>query len=257
MKILNGGCRVYAPDDGDITTRGNWSSRSVISQRSGSRLIAQAVDEYMVGTSPTRVNPTSEEVMYVASGVGVCRIDGYAYPLRAGAGVFVPPGASCSIENRGPDALRIISISCPEDAARRTVDDETPDRGPGGPGTAGPRLVVHEDERDLIRATTDRVFRLLADTDIGCRQVTQFVGWVAPSKAPFHHHTYEEAIFIVEGRGVLHLKGQPTASEFEPGTSIYLPAGVVHCLENPGPSPVRLLGVFHPTGSPGAAYDDS
>lgn len=35
-----------------------------------------------------------------------------------------------------------------------------------------------------------------------------------------------------------------------------LEGGVLHCLENPGPSPIRLLGVFYPSGSPGAAYED-
>ncbi len=257
MKLLAGGCRIYAPEDGEVTTRGNWTTRQIISRQSGARLITQSVDDYMVGESPTRVNPTSEEAMYVTSGLGRARIDGYTYSLKPGTGVFVPPGASCSVENRGPDALRIVTVCCPEDPGRHVVDGATADRGTGGRGNGGPRLTVEEEERELIRATGDRVFRLLVDPDVGSQQVTQFVGWVAPSKAPWHHHTYEEAIFILEGRGLFHLKGQESATEFGPGTSIYLPVGVVHCLENPGPSPVRLLGVFHPSGSPGAAYDDS
>lgn len=93
-------------------------------------------------------------------------------------------------------------------------------------------------------------------TDVGCQTVTQFVGWIPRSRAPFHRHTYEEAIYILEGRGILHLRGQSAAAEFGPGTSIYLPVGVVHCLENPGPAAIRVLGVFHPSGSPGVAYED-
>jgi mannose-6-phosphate isomerase-like protein (cupin superfamily) len=116
--------------------------------------------------------------------------------------------------------------------------------------------MVHEDDRDEIRAGQDRVFRYLVYTDLGCQQVTQFVGWIPTSKAPFHLHTYEEGIFILEGNGILHLHGQMNASEFGPGASIYLPDGVVHCLENPGTTPIRVLGVFHPSGSPGAAYED-
>jgi mannose-6-phosphate isomerase-like protein (cupin superfamily) len=255
MKVLSGGCRVFDPEEGQVSVRGPWTARTVISRQSGAKLITQSVDEYSVGTSPTRVNPTSEEVMYVAAGVGQCRIDGHVHSLRAGTGVFVPPGSSVSVQNRGPDTLRIISACCPEDPGRRVIDDLPPNR-PGSSGN-GPRLTVSEDDRELIRATADRVFRLLVDPDIGSKQVTQFVGWVSPSKAPFHHHIYEEGIFILEGRGILHLKDQPSAAEFGPGTSIYLPVGVVHCLENPGPSPVRLLGVFHPSGSPGLAYDDS
>jgi mannose-6-phosphate isomerase-like protein (cupin superfamily) len=255
MKVLAGGCRVFGPEEGQVSVRGTWAARTVISRQSGAKLITQSVDEYSVGTSPARVNPAAEEVMYVVAGKGQCRIDGHAYALRPGTGVFVPPGASYSVQNRGPDPLRIISACCPEDPGRIVTDG--PVRGETGPAEPGPRLAVHEEERELIRATGDRVFRLLVDPDLGSKQVTQFVGWVSPSKAPFHHHIYEEGIFILEGRGVLHLKDQPSAAECGPGTSIYLPVGVVHCLENPGPSPIRLLGVFHPSGSPALAYDDS
>ena len=255
MKVLAGGCRVFDPEEGQVSVRGTWTARTVISRESGAKLITQSVDEYSIGTSPARVNPAAEEVMYVVAGVGQCRIDGRVYPIRAGTGVFVPPGCSSSVRNRGPDLLRVVSACCPEDPGRRVTDD--PGNGGTGTGELGRRLAVHEDERELIRATGDRVFRLLVDPDLGSKQVTQFVGWVSPSKAPFHHHIYEEGIFILEGRGILHLKDQPSAAEFGPGTSIYLPVGVVHCLENPGPSPVRLLGVFHPSGSPALAYDDS
>ena len=116
--------------------------------------------------------------------------------------------------------------------------------------------LIHPEEREAIRAGQDRMFRYLVHTDLGCREVTQFVGWIPPSRAPFHFHTYEECIFILDGHGVLHLECHASASEFGPGASIYLPEGVVHCLENPGPAPVRLLGVFYPSGSPSAAYED-
>jgi mannose-6-phosphate isomerase-like protein (cupin superfamily) len=195
------------------------------------------------------VNPNSEEVLYVASGEGVCGIDGFAYPIRPGTAISIPPGARYHFEGSTP--LRVISACCPEDPERRILDPSI-GSGPGEP----PRRTVHEDDREQIRAGADRIFRYLVHTDLGCRQVTQFVGWIPLSKAPFHLHTYEEGIFILEGRGILHLEGQLSASEFGPGMSIYLPDGVVHCLENPGPEPIRLLGVFHPSGSPGAAYED-
>ena len=251
MKILTGGCRVYSPEDGQVSTNGNWTARAVICRNTGSKQVTQSVNDYQVGRSPAFVNPNAEEVLYVATGFGVCSIEGSEYDLRPGAAVYVPPGSVCSVENSGPTVMRIISACCPED----------PQRGVGTPAcrvgthadTSSRR--IHEDDREQIRAGQDRIFRFLVHTDLGCKQVTQFVGWIPASKAPFHLHTYEEAIYILEGHGILHLEGHLNASEFGPGASIYLPDGVVHCLENPGPAPIRLLGVFHPSGSPGAAYE--
>jgi mannose-6-phosphate isomerase-like protein (cupin superfamily) len=251
MKVLAGGCRVYDPGDGDVLSAGPWTARTVMSRASGAKLITQMIHDYEVGTSPAVVNPQSEEVLYVVGGSGTCHLDGHAYPLEGGVGVFVPPGASYHIENAGPETLRIVSACCPEDAGRRVSDDRATRR----PGEA-PRRTVRQEEREAIRAGRDREFRYLVHTDVGCQSVTQFVGWIPKGRAPFHRHTYEEGIYILGGNGILHVRGQRGVTEFGPGTSIYLPVGVVHCLENPGPDPIRVLGVFHPSGSPGVAYED-
>ena len=69
-----------------------------------------------------------------------------------------------------------------------------------------------------------------------------------------HHHTYEEAIYVIEGEGCVHTEdGDAT---FKAGSSIYLPRGVRHSVENTGSTNIRVLGVFHPSGSPAAAYTD-
>jgi oxalate decarboxylase/phosphoglucose isomerase-like protein (cupin superfamily) len=38
------------------------------------------------------------------------------------------------------------------------------------------------------------------------------------------------------------------------GACIQLPARTVHCLENTGEQPMRVVAVFRPAGSPAAAY---
>ena len=35
-----------------------------------------------------------------------------------------------------------------------------------------------------------------------------------------------------------------------PGSCFHLPPGKVHCIENAGPGVMRIMGVFHPSGSP-------
>jgi len=250
MKVMAGGCRVHSPEDGQLSTLGTWTERKVISRANGATRITQTVNVYAPGLSPSLVNPNAEEALYVSGGSGVCHIHGSLLSLRAGCAVFVPPGVVYKIENPGPQALSIVSACCPEDPGRRVVEQLPEQPKP----MAHPKLMVHEDEREAIRAGEDRIFRYLVHADLGCRQITQFAGWIPPSKAPFHYHSYEEAIFILEGSGVVHVDGEDC--EFHAGASIYFPIGARHCVENPGHATIKLLGAFYPSGSPGAAYED-
>ena len=50
-------------------------------------------------------------------------------------------------------------------------------------------------------ATAGRQFVLGARPETGCGSVTQFIGLVPPGRAPDHFHTYDEVIYILEGRG--------------------------------------------------------
>jgi mannose-6-phosphate isomerase-like protein (cupin superfamily) len=263
MKELNGGCRVYSSQDGQISTHGAWRARSVISRASGAKRITQTMSDFSAGKSPFVINPTAEEVLYVISGEGACNLDGFVYPLHPGAAVFIPPGAAYNIENHGPQPIRIVSACCPEDPQRH-IGDQPAKVGrvpadalvslPMDREGAAPRLLVREQDREDVRAGMDRLFRILVHTDLGCRQITQFVGWIPPGKAPFHYHEYEEGIFILEGNGVVHTEVEEC--EFGPGSSVYFPQGVRHCVENPGNTTIKLLGAFYPSGSPGAAYED-
>ena len=197
MKVLAGGCRVYSADDGAVTSRGTWTSRSVMSRSTGAPLITQTINDYKTGISPATLNPTGEEVHYVVAGAGVCHIDGYRYDVRPGAALFVPPGAAYHVENPGPGALRIISACCPEDAERQIMDTL-----PVAKSGVAPHCMVQEADREPMRAGRDREFRLLVNTDVGCKQVTQFIGWIPASKAPFHRHMYEEG--DLRPRGTRH-----------------------------------------------------
>src|SRR5271166_5942205 len=137
MKILTGGCRVYSAEDGRLSTLGNWTARTVISQDSGAQRITLTVSDYAPGLSPAVVNPGSEEVLYVASGEGKCCINGFEYTLSSGAAIFVPPRAVYNIENTGVETLRLVCSCCPEDRQRHIVD-APPRAAPGQP----PLLVV-------------------------------------------------------------------------------------------------------------------
>jgi mannose-6-phosphate isomerase-like protein (cupin superfamily) len=113
MKILAGGCRVYSAQDGQFSTLGNWTARTVISQNSGAQHITQTVNDYAPGLSPAVVNPKAEEVLYVAGGEGKCRVNGFEYAIHSGTAIFVPPGAVYNIENTGAETMRAGQLVLP------------------------------------------------------------------------------------------------------------------------------------------------
>ena len=57
---------------------------------------------------------------------------------------------------------------------------------------------------------------------------------------------------MLDGEGVMHAEERDQA--LRAGSCIQLPARTVHCLENTGTSPMRVVAVFTPAGSPAAAY---
>jgi mannose-6-phosphate isomerase-like protein (cupin superfamily) len=112
---------------------------------------------------------------------------------------------------------------------------------------SGPTLLVTTLDTRPVERTGDREFRVLLSAGL---PITQFTGLIPPGRAPEHKHTYDEVVHVLAGWGVVHLAGGH--SEIGPGTSIYLPPQVPHCLENNGREPLQVLGVFYPAGSPAA-----
>jgi mannose-6-phosphate isomerase-like protein (cupin superfamily) len=163
-------------------------------------------------------------------------------PVRPDTGVWLPPGTSYSLAAAGPGPLRLDSVLLPASAPGAEPDSAESD------GSGGPLLADLAGQPAEI--TGDRQFRVLFAPGQGCAAATQFVGEIPPGRAPFHTHTYDEVVLILAGEGVLHVgdEDRPLA----PGSCLHLAPGTPHCLENTGQSTLRVLGVFHPGGSPAA-----
>ncbi len=114
------------------------------------------------------------------------------------------------------------------------------------------RVVVELAAEQTRGATSGRQFRLLATPAGGCASVTQFVGYIPVGRAPDHFHKYDEVVYVLEGEGSLHIGGE--SAPLRSGSSVHLPARLVHCLQNDGPGVMQVLGVFRPAGSPAEAY---
>jgi mannose-6-phosphate isomerase-like protein (cupin superfamily) len=186
------------------------------------------------GDSDERASEVDDEVLYVLSGSGSATIGGDPVALSPGTAAFIAHGSAWRIDDA--DALEVLSV---------VVRDPLPVDG-------STHAVVAVDGVESGTATAGRQFRLLATPELGCRSVTQFVGYIPVVRAPDHFHKYDEVVYILEGDGRLHIDGETVP--LQPGSCVHLPAGLVHCLENVGPGEMRVLGVFRPAGSPAEAY---
>jgi mannose-6-phosphate isomerase-like protein (cupin superfamily) len=212
--------------------------RKTIDASRGSAHLEQHVVRFAPGRSLDRTNEDRQQVLYVASGRGTLHLGGEEHALEPDTAVFVAPGETYSVENPGPGELLVVSVTAP---ATEVGENR--------------RVTVRFADQPSLGATADRAFRYLVNQDAGCLEMTQFVGLIPPSRAPDHHHTYDEVIYVIEGEGVYHRGGEDLP--MTAGTCIHLPPLVRHCLENTGSEPMRVLGVFHPSGDPSRAYIDN
>ena len=203
--------------------------------------LEQRVIRYAPGRSGPHTPEGRHELLYVVAGGGELELEGARHQLEQGTAAFVAPGETFAVENPGPGELLVVGVSARADL--NVADDRR-------------KVTVRFDDQAEHTASVERRFRYLINQDAGCLDVTQFIGIVEPSKAPFHSHPYEELGYIVQGEGVAHVGGQSIA--LRPGSCFHLPPEKVHCIENVGPELMYILGVFHPSDSPAnRVYQDN
>ena len=215
--------------------------RPTLGAQTGFGALEQAVLELAPGGSQSFDVGEAEQTLFVIAGSGVAAVGSdERHELEPEVGLYLPPGSSFTLHNTGRSTLRLVTVRVPE--------PESPANGHRPARAAVCRLADQETEA----ATAQREFRIVADPQTGLRSATHFVGYIPIERAPDHFHTYDEVIYVLDGHGVMH------AGELEqplmPGSCIQLPARTVHCLENTGTEPMRVVAVFRPAGSPAAAY---
>jgi mannose-6-phosphate isomerase-like protein (cupin superfamily) len=208
------------------------SIRVTIDRSTGCEQLEQRVIRFAPGRSKPRTHEGVQELLYIVSGDGTLHLDGRSFELEPDLGAYVVAGETYEVENPGPAELVVVSVIAPY----------------GNEAAVLERRTVRFADQPALPAKPDREFRFLVDRELGCRDVTQFVGIIPPGRAPLHSHTYDEVIYVIEGEGKLHMEGddRPLAR----GSCIHLPPLVEHCLENTGANKMRVLGVFYPQGDP-------
>ncbi len=113
---------------------------------------------------------------------------------------------------------------------------------------------IHEDDVQAKALLGRDVLQLLTE-ESGCRNISMGVSFFAPhAHAPGHiHEKEEEVIYIVAGRGRMHVGN--SFEKIRPGTAVYIPAGMEHSVENTGDEPIKLVYAFSPPVIAGT-YED-
>jgi mannose-6-phosphate isomerase-like protein (cupin superfamily) len=186
------------------------------------------------GRSEARSDAQRDEVLYALSGSGDITIGGERSSFATGTAAYVAAGTEWHVDEA--DELVLLSV---------LVEKPLPANGTT-------HAVIELAAEQTSVATAGREFRLLATPAVGCGSVTQFVGYIPVGRAPDHFHKYDEVVSVLEGEGAAHIGDDSTP--LRPGSSVHLPARLVHSLENVGPGVMQVLGVFRPAGSPAEDY---
>jgi mannose-6-phosphate isomerase-like protein (cupin superfamily) len=216
-------------------------TRVTIDRSCGCQALVQSVVSFPVGRSRGAAMRGHEQSLFVLSGTATLALDGQGHhQLVPDTAAYVASGEEYAIENDGPEPLVALIVDAPQPA------------GAEAPALGDRRVTVNFATQPDLEAGIGRTFRLLVDPEVGCSGFTQFMGEIPVGRAPDHSHTYDEVVYVVAGEGFLHMAGE--TRPIRAGSCIYLPPLHMHCLENAGDGPMRVLGVFQPAGSPAARY---
>ena len=237
---LDGGCYVLPPG-----IEGTLNLKKVIGGIFGAKHLSQQIMTLGHAPAPILSFAKSQVVLFIIAGTPTITIAGKAFQAGPETGLSVRPGEAFRVATDGGFVQILITV-CPEQRAFPIVkslgdnfDDAYPDR-----------MVAPDAARE--EEMGDRYYQVLVGNNAGSSQVTQFIGEIPQSKAPSHHHLYEEALYILFGEGRMWT-GKKCAP-VGPGSIIFLPRGQEHSLECTSQDGLRLAGHFYPAGSPAENY---
>lgn len=88
--------------------------------------------------------------------------------------------------------------------------------------------------------------RFLVDAEKSAGRLTLYEGILPVGGPPLHVHDFDEVLLILEGRALVQLGDE--ISELGPGDFAWLASGHEHTFANPGPDPLRGIGLAIPSG---------
>ncbi len=243
---LDNGCYVLRRNPAALQRYGNLRIAPIISAATGAKHLAQYTVLVEQGTSPLMTFPGAEVVVFFSQGSGSIIISGKAFAMPLETGAYIRSGEVFSLGNESGELIDALITVCPGDAQLILPDSMPTDFDISQPERT---RTYAEDKRETM---ADRFLQELINQQLGCEQVTQFIGEIPQSKAAYHRHLYEEVIYILSGSGMMWTDTVKAA--VGPGDIIFLPAKQDHALECTSAEGMRLMGVFYPAGSPKVNY---
>jgi mannose-6-phosphate isomerase-like protein (cupin superfamily) len=208
--------------------------RTTLHEGNGCPRLVQRILRLGRGASFEGETDRGGELWYLKCGTGQLEHGAHVIALQPDMAVFLPEKTSYRLVNDGDAELELTIVELPAGIA----------------GTASVPWRLARLTECAVETTGDRRFSVLFGPATGFEAATQFVGEIPFGRAPAHKHTYDEVVHVMGGNGIVHLDGleRPISA----GSCIYIPPHTPHCLENTGTEILRVLGVFHPGGSPAA-----
>lgn len=77
-------------------------------------------------------------------------------------------------------------------------------------------------------------------------RLSVYEGLLPVGGPPLHIHDFDEVLYVLEGRLLVQLRDE--IFEAGPGDCAWMPGGERHAFANPGPGPIRALGIGVPSG---------
>jgi mannose-6-phosphate isomerase-like protein (cupin superfamily) len=170
---------------------------------------------------------------------GTIQFANKTHEAEEGAGVLLQPREAARFEASGSD-LELLHMVVPKPPAAVEADL------PGGPGYFFNRTSL----RALSDASGGRVRRFCAESSVRLRNGNRLTStnaiqagemrYIEGGGSPYHVHRGTDAnpdgaahcYMTFRGRGVVEVENE--FRELEPGTLVYLPPGVPHCLRSHG-----------------------
>ncbi|MCG8435101.1 MAG: cupin domain-containing protein [Gammaproteobacteria bacterium] len=243
---LDGGSYVLYTGDLELSSTGNWRTAPLACRALGAKHISQYFVTVTRGHSGVRRYPDSDVVLYIIRGAGTITISGETFPLAEASGIYIKPGEAFALQNPHDEPLNLLAGVCPEcdipewlDSMPRNFDAGLPKR-------------INTVAGGKRETTGDRWFKVLINEKFGNCRVTQFIGGIPKSKAPEHHHDYEEILTVLTGEG--RMWTGDVSTPVGPGHVVYIPRGQNHCMECVSQDGMTLIGMFYPAGSPAVNY---
>ena len=108
------------------------------------------------------------------------------------------------------------------------------------------KRVVTVEEGTVFGEIGGTIHRLIHPATVGPTSIGLSLCSLAPGEeVVLHRHAPEEAYFVIQGEGVMHLEDHPEI-QLRPNVAVHIPANAIHGHRNTGEEPLVLVAALSP-----------